>query len=46
MLMHILCICRAQAYACVSSGITRVFMNIQSIHEVERCPEGNELEWG
>lgn len=21
------------------------FMNIQSSHEVERCPEGSEVEW-
>lgn len=46
MLMHILCICRVQADARVSSEIGRVFMNIQSSHEVEHCPEGNEVEWG
>lgn len=39
MLMHILCICRAQADARVSSEIRSVFMNIQS-SEVGRCPEG------
>lgn len=33
MLMHIFCICRAQADARVTSEIERVFMNIQSIHE-------------
>lgn len=30
----------------MSSEIGGVFMNIQSSHEVERCPEGNEVEWG
>lgn len=29
----------------MSSEIHRLFMNIQSSHEVERCPEGEEVEW-
>lgn len=45
MLMHILCICRAKADAHVSTQIGGAFMNIQSSHEVERWPEGDEVEW-
>lgn len=38
--MHMSAICS------VSSEIEGVFMNIKYSHEVELCPEGNEVEWG